>query len=66
VPVSGAQLEPFLVRELRELEERVDLETTSPLRVLARSIAYLCGLLLFLVFDEHNAHLFAVLIAAIT
>lgn len=33
-------LEPLLVRELRELDERVDLETPSPLRVLARPIAY--------------------------
>lgn len=48
-------LEPSLARELNALEERGDLEPPSPLRAFVRPIAYLCGLLLFLVFDEHNA-----------
>ena len=48
-------LEPFLLRDLNELDERAGVQGLSLFRVVARPIAYLCGLLLFLLFDEHNS-----------
>lgn len=48
-------LEPLILQELNALEENADLRGLSLFRVVARPLAYLCGLLLFLLFDEHNS-----------
>jgi len=48
-------LEPAILRELSELDERADQQAPSLLGVVARPLAYLFGLLLFLIFDEHNS-----------
>ena len=47
-------IEPSLMRKLSELDERSGTEGLSPFRVIVRPVAYLVGLLLFLLFDEHN------------
>lgn len=47
-------VEPWLMQKLTELEERAGTEGLSVFRVLVRPIAYALGLLLFLLFDEHN------------
>ena len=47
-------LEPLLLRKLNEFEELAATEGPSPFYVIGRPLAYACGLLLFLVFDEHN------------
>jgi hypothetical protein len=47
-------LEPLLLHKLDEIEERAGASGLSFFRIVARPIAYLCGLLLFLLFDEHN------------
>jgi hypothetical protein len=48
-------IEPLLMRMLAEAEERAGMKGSSPFRVLVRPVAYTCGLLLFMLFDEHNA-----------
>jgi len=48
-------VEPFLMRKLGEIEEHSGDEGLSAFRVLGRPIAYLFGLLLFLLFDANNA-----------
>jgi len=48
-------VEPILLRKLGEMEERAETETLSPFRVMVHPIAYLFGLLLFLLFDSNNA-----------
>jgi alginate O-acetyltransferase complex protein AlgI len=48
-------IEPWLVQKLDEIEERAGAEGPSPFRIVVRPIAYAFGLLLFLLFDEHNA-----------
>ncbi|HYA64418.1 MAG TPA: MBOAT family O-acyltransferase [Candidatus Sulfotelmatobacter sp.] len=47
-------LEPLLLRKLSEIEERAGADGLSPFHVMGRPLAYACGLLLFLLFDEHN------------
>jgi len=47
--------EPFLMRKLDEIEEHAGEEGLSAFRVLGRPIAYLVGILLFLLFDTINA-----------
>jgi D-alanyl-lipoteichoic acid acyltransferase DltB (MBOAT superfamily) len=48
-------IEPWLMQKLNEFEEHAGAEGPSPYRVVVRPIAYAFGLLLFLLFDEHNA-----------
>ena len=48
-------VEPRLMQKLNELEEKAGMDGPSPLRILVRPIAYSFGLLLFLLFDEHNS-----------
>ncbi|HUN60776.1 MAG TPA: MBOAT family O-acyltransferase [Candidatus Sulfotelmatobacter sp.] len=48
-------VEPVVLKRLGEIEERAEAEGLSPFRVMARPIAYLFGLLLFLLFDVNNA-----------
>jgi hypothetical protein len=48
-------VEAGLVHKLGELEDRADADGPSPFRIVARPLAYAFGLLLFLLFDEHNA-----------
>lgn len=47
-------VEPFAIRKLTEIEEHAGIAGPSAFQVLGRPIAYVLGLLLFLVFDEHN------------
>jgi len=47
-------VEPWLLEKLTQLDERAGAEGLSVFRVLVRPIAYSFGLLLFLLFDEHN------------
>ena len=47
-------IEPLLLRKLSEIEESAGANGPSLFRIIGRPIAYLCGLLLFLLFDEHN------------
>jgi alginate O-acetyltransferase complex protein AlgI len=47
-------LEPVLVGKLSEMDERAGANGVSVLRVLWRPILYTIGLVLFLLFDEHN------------
>jgi hypothetical protein len=44
-----------LLRKLGETEDRAGAGGLSPFRVVVRPLAYAFGLLLFLLFDEHNA-----------
>jgi len=46
-------LEPFILRRLTEMEA-AGANGLSPIRIVGRPIAYLSGLLLFLLFDENN------------
>jgi D-alanyl-lipoteichoic acid acyltransferase DltB (MBOAT superfamily) len=46
--------EPLLMTKLNELDERAGTDGVSVFRIVVRPIVYLCGLLLFLLFDEHN------------
>ena len=48
-------IEPWLMKTLTEVEERAGADGLSPFRVIVRPFAYAFGLLLFLLFDEHNA-----------
>jgi len=48
-------IEPWLILKLTEIEDQAGAEGPSPFRILGRPIAYSFGLLLFLLFDEHNA-----------
>lgn len=48
-------VEPVLMRKLTEIEERAGADGPSAFRILGRPIAYALGLLLFLIFDEHNS-----------
>jgi alginate O-acetyltransferase complex protein AlgI len=54
IVVLFCALEPLLLHKLDEIEERAGASGLSFFRIVARPIAYLCGLLLFLLFDEHN------------
>jgi len=47
-------LEPLVVGKLGEMDERAGVNGVSLLRVLWRPVLYTLGLLLFLLFDEHN------------
>lgn len=47
-------LEPMVLQSLAEIEEHAGTETVSAFRVVARPVAYLLGLLLFLLFDTNN------------
>ena len=47
-------VEPMLLRKLNEIEERAGATSLSFFRIMVRPIAYLFGLLLFLLFDENN------------
>jgi len=53
--VAFCAVEPWLMSKLNELEEKADAAGPSPFRVVVRPVAYSFGLLLFLLFDEHNA-----------
>jgi hypothetical protein len=44
-----------LIRKLGELEDRAGRDGPSPFRIVVRPLAYAFGLLLFLLFDGHNA-----------
>jgi len=48
-------VEPWLMQKLNDIEESAGAGGVSPFRVLVRPIAYCFGLLLFLLFDEHNS-----------
>lgn len=48
-------IEPWLLQKLSEIEDHAGLDGPSPFRVVVRPIAYTFGLLLFFLFDEHNA-----------
>jgi alginate O-acetyltransferase complex protein AlgI len=48
-------IEPWLLQKLGEIENRAGADGPSPFRIIVRPIAYSFGLLLFLLFDEHNA-----------
>jgi D-alanyl-lipoteichoic acid acyltransferase DltB (MBOAT superfamily) len=48
-------IEPLVMRKLGEIDERSGANGLSAFRIVGRPIAYLFGLLLFLLFDEHNA-----------
>ena len=48
-------VEPLLMQKLAEIEERAGSVGPSAFRIIGRPIAYTCGLLLFMLFDEHNA-----------
>ena len=48
-------IEPWLMGKLTKLEVQAGAEGPSPFRILVRPIAYSFGLLLFLLFYEHNA-----------
>ena len=47
-------VEPWLMEKLSQFDEQAGVEGLSVFRVLVRPMAYAFGLLLFLVFDEHN------------
>ncbi len=47
-------VEPLILEKLSEMDERAGANGMSVLRVLWRPILYTFGLLLFLLFDEHN------------
>jgi alginate O-acetyltransferase complex protein AlgI len=47
-------VEPLLLQKLNEVEERAGTNGPSPFRVVVRPLAYLFGLLLFLLFDQNN------------
>jgi alginate O-acetyltransferase complex protein AlgI len=46
--------EPWMMGKLAEVEERAGTEGLSVFRILVRPMGYSLGLLLFLLFDEHN------------
>jgi D-alanyl-lipoteichoic acid acyltransferase DltB (MBOAT superfamily) len=48
-------LEPLILRNLMNMDERAASERVSPFRVVIRPIAYSFGLFLFLLFDTNNA-----------
>ncbi len=48
-------VEPMLLRKLNEIDECAGAAGLSFFRIIARPVAYLFGLLLFLLFDENNA-----------
>ena len=48
-------VEPLLVRKFNEFDERAAENSPSPFRVVVRPLAYLLGLLLFLLFDQSNS-----------
>src|SRR6266850_201014 len=47
-------VEPIVVRKLSEIEENAGANGLSLFRILGRPIAYSCGFLLFMLFDENN------------
>ncbi|HUL32871.1 MAG TPA: MBOAT family O-acyltransferase [Candidatus Eisenbacteria bacterium] len=53
--IALCAVEPWMMRKLRDLEEQAGAASPSPFNVVLRPIAYAFGLLLFLLFDEHNA-----------
>jgi len=55
VVAAFCAMEPVLARTLRQIDEQAPAEGLSPLRVVGRPLAYLFGLLLFLLFDSNNA-----------
>ena len=48
-------IEPWLMQKLTGIEDHAGADGPSPFRIIVRPIAYAFGLLLFLLFDEHNA-----------
>ena len=46
--------EPLVMRKLAEIEEHAGEQGPSMFRILGRPIAYICGFLLFMLFDENN------------
>jgi D-alanyl-lipoteichoic acid acyltransferase DltB (MBOAT superfamily) len=48
-------IEPVLMRKLADIEEQAGTKGLSLFRIVCRPIAYSCGLLLFMLFDEHNS-----------
>jgi hypothetical protein len=48
-------IEPFLLSKLSEVEERAGANGPSMFRILGRPLAYTCGLLIFMLFDENNS-----------
>jgi alginate O-acetyltransferase complex protein AlgI len=48
-------LEPLVLRTLNELDEQAEAAGLSPLRIFGRPLAYLAGLLLFLLFEQNNS-----------
>jgi D-alanyl-lipoteichoic acid acyltransferase DltB (MBOAT superfamily) len=54
IAVLFCMAEPFLDRKLREIEEHSGANGLSIFRILGRPLAYTCGLLLFMIFDENN------------
>jgi alginate O-acetyltransferase complex protein AlgI len=46
--------EPFVVRKLSEIEENAGANGLSVFRILGRPLAYACGFLLVMIFDENN------------
>jgi alginate O-acetyltransferase complex protein AlgI len=55
VVVLFCGIEPFLLRKLSEIEERAGANGPSMFRILGRPLAYTCGLLIFMLFDENNS-----------
>lgn len=53
--VAFCVIEPVLMRKLGEIDERSGGNGLSVFRDVGRPVAYLFGLLLFFLFDEHNA-----------
>jgi len=48
-------IEPGLLQQLSEIEDRAGGTGPSPFRILVRPLVYLFGLLLFLLFDQNNS-----------
>jgi hypothetical protein len=55
VLICFCAIEPWLLQKLSEIEDRAGEDGPSPFRIIVRPIAYSSGLLLFFLFDEHNA-----------
>ena len=48
-------VEPFLMRELSAVDGEASAQGLSYFRIIGRPVAYLCGLLLFLLFEENSS-----------
>ena len=47
-------IEPILGQKLSEIEESAGVNGPALIRILGRPLVYTCGLLLFMLFDEHD------------